>query len=177
MKIRLFISLFFFLICIQASSAEKRPLTIDDFPLFLDVKDPQCSSDGKWIAYTVNDSDLKADKRRSAVWMVNWDGNENLRLSYGESASSPRWSQDGKYLSFLSARPAESKTQVWLIDRRGGEPSQLTDVKEQIQDYVWSPDGNRLVLVMTETPDTKPKPIVMDRFKFKQDISGYLTAA
>jgi Tol biopolymer transport system component len=33
----------------------------------------------------------------------------------------PRWSPDGKYLSFLSSRDSKTGSQVWLIDRRGGE--------------------------------------------------------
>jgi dipeptidyl aminopeptidase/acylaminoacyl peptidase len=156
----------------------KRFLTIDDFAKFQDVGDLQCSSDGKWIAYTVSESDLATDKRRSSIWMVNWNGGENVRLTYGGDENSPRWSPDGKHLAFLSTRPANGKTQVWLLDRRGGEARQLTNVKEEIDDYRWSPDGKKLVLVMRETADSeKPKPIVIDRFKFKQDIQGYLTAA
>jgi dipeptidyl aminopeptidase/acylaminoacyl peptidase len=155
-----------------------RFLTIDDFAKLQDVSDPQCSADGKWIAYTVSDSDVTADKRRSSIWMVNWDGRQNVRLTYGGDESSPRWSPDGKYLAFLSTRPADGKTQVWLLDRRGGEARQLTKVTEQIDDFQWSPDGKRLVLVMSESADSeKPKPIVIDRYKFKQDIQGYLSAA
>ena len=177
-----YIIIFTFLLFASAAFGEpaKRLLTMDDFPKLQSVGDPQCSPDGKWIAYTVTDSDLKADKRRNAIWMVSWDSTQDVRLSYGsDSDNSPRWSPDGKYLAFLSARPADSKTQVWLLDRRGGEARQLTNVKEEIDDYAWSPDGKRLVLVMTESADVeeKPKPIVIDRYKFKQDVSGYLTSA
>jgi len=178
-------------VSIAAHAAAKRSLTMDDFDRLLAVEDPRCSPDGQWVAYTVTGSDRKADKRRSAVWMVNWDGTQDIRLSYGpESDKSSRWSPDGKYLAFLSARPAKGKDQIWLLDRRGGEARQLTDVKGEIDDYEWSPDSKRLVLVMSESEDaptgpkkdadtaeTPPKPIVIDRYKFKQDIDGYLTTA
>lgn len=174
-----FIILYFALVLCAFAEQEpsKRFITIDDFANLQDVTDPQCSPDGKWVAYTVSDSDVTADKRRSSIWMVSWDGGQNVRLSYGGDESSPRWSPDGKHLAFLSTRPADGKTQVWVLDRRGGEARQLTNVKEEIDDYQWSPDGKRLVLVMRDTTESKtPKPIVIDRYKFKQDIQGYLTA-
>ena len=68
------------------------------------VGDPQVSPDGKWVAYTVTTIDKDADKRRTALWMVNWEGTEDVRLTFGkQSSSSPKWSPDGKYLSFLSS--------------------------------------------------------------------------
>jgi dipeptidyl aminopeptidase/acylaminoacyl peptidase len=170
-----------------AQAPAKRPLTADDVYRIKEVGDPQVSPDGKWIAYTVTSMDREADKLRSAIWMVNWEGTQDLQVTNGEdSDSSPRWSPDGRYLAFLSARPAEGRAQVWLLDRRGGEASQLTDVKGEIRSYEWSPDSKRLVLVMKdskedagEEPDRKdkaPKPIVIDRYFFKRDIEGYLTA-
>lgn len=170
--------------------AAKRALALDDMHKFLQVGDPQCSPDGKWIAYTLSTTDTAADKRDTDIWMVSWDGSQNIRLtSSPESESAPKWSPDGKYLSFTSSRPGKAKgNQVWLLDRRGGEAQQLTDVKGRIGTYDWSPDSTRLVLTMTEVEDDpkakdvkpgeeKPKPIVIDRYLFKQDGQGYLSSA
>ena len=176
---------------ITYSASDKRVLNTDDFHRFQSVSNPQCSPDGQWIAYQVSYSDLKADERRSAIWMVSLDGAQNVRLTYtAGSDSSPRWSPDGKYLAFLSARPSDAKSQdsksedtksqIWVIDKRGGEARQLTAVKQEIEDYDWSPDSKKLVLVMKEVDEQsakKPKPIVIDRYHFKQDLQGYLTAA
>jgi dipeptidyl aminopeptidase/acylaminoacyl peptidase len=176
-----------------AQTPTKRPIAIEDMYRMQQVGSPQCSPDGKWIAYTVTSVDREADKRVTAIWMVNWEGTQDIRLTYGaESANTPRWSPDGKYLAFLSARPSDGKTQVWLLDRRGGEAQPLTDVKEEISSYRWSPDGKKLVLEMSPSDDEEkksdgtktsaplfkgPKPIVIDRSHFKEDIEGYLTAA
>ena len=167
----------------------KRPLTLDDQHKFLQVGDPQCSPDGKWVAYTLSTTDTTADKRDTDVWMVSWDGTQNIRVtSSPESENAPKWSPDGKYLSFLSSRTGKAKgNQVWLLDRRGGEAQQLTDVKGKIGSYDWSPDSKRLVLTMTEVEEDpkakdakpgeeKPKPIVIDRYHFKQDGQGYLSS-
>ncbi|MCX6574596.1 MAG: S9 family peptidase, partial [Candidatus Aminicenantes bacterium] len=109
----------------------------------------------------------------------------------GSSASRPRWSPDGKYLAFLSAR-GEAKTQVWLLDRNGGDSQQLTEVRQGVQSYDWSPDGRRLVLTIQdpspedlaaakdEEQGVKPArsrtqpPWVIDRLQTKRDYEGYL---
>jgi dipeptidyl aminopeptidase/acylaminoacyl peptidase len=105
-----------------AQAPAKRPLTADDVYRMKEVGDPRVSPDGRWIAYTVTSVDREADKLRTDIWMVNWEGTQDLQVTNGpDSEASPRWSPDGKYLAFLSARPAEAKSQIWLLDRRGGE--------------------------------------------------------
>lgn len=162
-----------------AQSPAKHFLTIDDISKLQTVEDPECSPDDRWVAYTVTTNDVEADKRHSAIWMVSWDGKQDLRVTYGkESESSPQWSPDGRYISFLTDRSADDKTQVWVVDRRGGEAHALTNVKDEITDYEWSPDSKKLLLVLRNSDDSdKPKPIVIDRFKFKQDYRGYLTSS
>jgi dipeptidyl aminopeptidase/acylaminoacyl peptidase len=175
----------------------KRLLKVDDMHRFHDVRDVQLSPDGKWVAYTVNTVDAAADKGDTDVWIASWDGKQQLRMTTStESENAPRWSPDGKYLSFLSSRPGKAKgNQVWLLDRNGGEAQQFTDVKGRLSSYDWSPDGKRLLLVLADrdpndpadderpagaaaggAPGKAPKPIVIDKYKFKQDVVGYLTA-
>ena len=102
----------------------------------------------------------------------------------GSSASRPRFSPDGKYLAFLSARNDEEK-QVWTLFRQGGDAVQRTKVRQGVDSFEWSPDGSRMVLVIKdpkpeelEDDDDKdektPKPWVIDRLQFKQDYIGYL---
>ncbi len=174
----------------QTSSPQtsKRNLSLDDQHKFLDVGDPQCSPDGKWIAYTLSSTDAKEDKRDTDLWMVSVDGKENIRLtSSDQSESRPKWSPDGKSLAFASSRPGKAKgNQVWLLDRRGGEARQITDIgnKYRMSDFFWSPDGKRLLLLLKELDEpaaedgkpAKPKPIVIDRYSFKRDNEGYVAS-
>src|SRR5450755_3752877 len=84
---------FLFDLPLMAQVQPRRTLEIDDIYRMAQVSDARVSPDGKWVAYVVTTIDREADKRRSAIWMVNWEGTENLRLSYGpESDTSPRWS-------------------------------------------------------------------------------------
>src|SRR6185369_2389112 len=75
-----------------------------------------------------------------------------------------------------------------LLDRSGGEAMQLTELKGRLQGHEWSPDSKRLALVIGDPdPDADPnpspqpgatprvpKPIVIDRYRYKQDGAGYL---
>ena len=161
-----------------------RALNPDDWYRFQNVSDIRMAPDGAAVAYLVTSYDKQSDASRQALWLVDWAGREPVQLTRGEGVSEPRFSPDGRYLSFLSARPAGSATQLWLLDRRGGEPRQLTHVSGEITGYEWSPDARRIVLVMhagdTEGDETSahvsPRPLVIDAYHFKQDREGYLTA-
>ena len=158
--------------------AGQRVLAPDDYLKFADVTAPQVSPDGAAVAYVVTTSDRDSDEPKDAIWLTNWEGTEHRQLTRGESASQPKFSPDGRYLSFVSARPADAKSQIWLLDMRGAEPRQMTHVSGEISSYAWSPDGKRIALVMSETEEggKTPKPIVIDTFHFKQDVDGYMTA-
>src|SRR3954464_2097894 len=172
-----------------SAQGAKRPLSLDDLAKLKEVRDPQCAPDGKSVAFVVSQIDVKEDKAGiSHIWTVGLDGqNERQITSSTESESSPRFSPDGRYLSFTSSRPGKAKgNQIWLLDRSGGEAFQLTEIKGRLQAYEWSPDSKRLALTIGDpdpdapdeaatagapaTPRKAPKPIVIDRYKYKQDV-------
>ncbi len=176
-----------------AGRADSRPLSLDDLAKVRGVSDPRVSPDGQWVAYVVGTIDAEKDTRDSDLWMASWDGTQQIRLTSTPDSTerAPRWSPDGKYLAFLSARGGEEAkkkgAQVWLLNRAGGEAQQLTDIKGGVAEYAWSPDGSRLCLVVNDfDPSSEPEklegwkrktepPIVIDRYHFKSDEGGYLT--
>jgi dipeptidyl aminopeptidase/acylaminoacyl peptidase len=170
--------------------AQKRPLATDDIYNLKEVRDPQRSPDGKWVAYVVSRAIKDADKNDTDVWMASWDGSQEIQLtSSPDGESQPRWSPDNKYISFVSSRQGAKDGQLWLMNRSGGEAVKVSDVRGGISEYAWAPDGKRLVFVVSDPDPRDPKdddkaatgdkkktapPIVVDRYQFKQDGDGYL---
>lgn len=167
-------------LCAQTPTA-KRPINPTDVYRLSNLTDAKVSPDGNWVSYTLSSVDSAKNKRNADVWMISWDGQQSVQLTNSpDGESQARWSPDGKYLSFVSSRNGATNSQIWLMDRRGGEGKQLTNLKGDLRDYAWSPDGKQIVLAMktVETLDTSknkmPKPLVLDRYHFKQDVEGYL---
>jgi dipeptidyl aminopeptidase/acylaminoacyl peptidase len=167
-----------------AQTQPRRVFSLDDVMRIRAVSDPQVSPDGAWVSYTVTTMDTVRDRQQSHVWMTSWDGARTIQLtSSSESEHAARWSPDGRWLAFLSGRgdPREAE-QLWLLDRLGGEAARVTAYPGGVSDYDWAPDSRRLVLVVKDPPAEpaaddsakRPRPIVIDRFKFKEDEIGYL---
>jgi dipeptidyl aminopeptidase/acylaminoacyl peptidase len=169
-----------------AQAPAKRPVAVSDLFHLRSVRDPHISPDGQWVAYVVSTLDSAKDRSNSDLYMVSWDGSRTVQLTFtaADGESSPRWSPDGRYLSFTSSRGGSKHAQIWLLDRAGGEARQLTDLKTSVADYAWSPDS-RTILIVAQDPDSAelvadsarpktPKPIAIDRYHFKEDVEGYL---
>ena len=171
----------------SGAPAQRPVLTIDDQFLIERVGSPQISPDGLRVAYTVGTTDYDTNSSETQIWVVDRDAGMPIPMTgKGSSASSPRWSLDGRRLSFLAARDG-GKTQVWALDlTTGGEAVQLTEAEESVSSYEWSPDGRRMALrIKDPAPEKNPaaktksgadiaEPWVIDRLQFKRDYVGYL---
>ena len=180
----------------------RRPLQPDDIFSLKSIGDPRISPDGAWVAYTVSTLDRKEDTSDTDIYMVAASGGAPVRLTSSKKPeNAPRWSPDGRYLAFLSARDGK-KPQVFLLDRRGGDAQAITDYKTGASAIAWSPDSAKLALLVPEAdpndPETadpstssgqappagaapaaagdakKPKPHVITRLQFMRDGEGYL---
>ncbi len=170
-----------------ATTTAKRPINPADVLRLQSIADPQVSPDGGWVAFVQSSVDVAKDKRNADIWMISWDGQQSVQLTNSpDGEASPRWSPDGRYLSFVSGRSNSStpatppSAQLWLMDRRGGEAKKLTDLKGELEDYEWSPTGKQIALVIrdkdySDSAKTKIRqPYVLDRYQFKTDVKGYL---
>src|SRR2546425_3068809 len=130
--------------------------------------------------------DRKEDNSDTDVYMVPTAGGDSIRLTSSKKPESgPRWSPDGLYLAFTSARDGK-KSQVYLLDRRGGDAVAITEYKTGASSVAWSPDSSKLALLVSDPDpndqdadkadaDKKPKPHVITRLQFMRDGEGYLT--
>jgi dipeptidyl aminopeptidase/acylaminoacyl peptidase len=173
---------------LNAQQADRRAVTLEEQFAIRDVSDPAVSPDGRWVAYVVSENDLEKDESVSDLWLASWDGATRIQLTHteDESESDPAWSPNGKTLAFLSDRDDEHEaSQLWLLSLGGGEAERVTEIKDGIESFAWAPDGKRLVFTIEDgdsievggldtTHKDTPKPIVIDRYYFKEDVTGYL---
>jgi dipeptidyl aminopeptidase/acylaminoacyl peptidase len=135
------------------SLAQTEGLRVEDLFRIKRVGDPQISSNGQTIAYSITSYDRETSKRSSQIWLTSLDGSQQPRLipDSSEKDSRPRWSPDGRTLAFVSNREGES--QIWVVDASGGRARKLTTISTEAGDLVWSPKGDNILFVSEIYPD------------------------
>lgn len=125
------------------------------------AESPAISPDGTRVAYIVAEIDRESYEYRRSIWIAAANGSrEPLRFTSGQNDSMPRWSPDGRWLTFVRApaglvKPRNQegrdrgvgKPQIWLLPMEGGEACQLTFAREGAGDAAWAPDGRSIVFV------------------------------
>jgi dipeptidyl aminopeptidase/acylaminoacyl peptidase len=166
--------------------AETSGFQVADLDLLVDLATPVFAPDGQRLAYSISTADVDRDEAQSDLWTVSWDGSERRALTSTPDSSEwqPAYSPDGKWLAFLSDRgEADAGVQVWIMPAQGGAARPVTSLGGEVEDFAWSPDGRRMVVVARDPElmpgdeqPPKPAPIVIERYQFKEDEVGYLTS-
>jgi dipeptidyl aminopeptidase/acylaminoacyl peptidase len=137
-----------------AAPAAAKGLTIDDMLAMRRVADPAVSPDGKWVAFTVRDTDIDANRGRTDVWLATTDGASVRQLTtHVENDQGAQWTADGAWLYFTSSRSGSQ--QVWRIRPSGGEAEQVTKLPADVNGYKLFPDGKRLIVAVEVWPTAK----------------------
>lgn len=120
---------------------------------------PQISPDGRFIAYSVQETDWEHDRYVNQIWLIDTRTDTNIQLTRGsQSSDSPSWSPDSRWLAFATDQtattpivsgPSSKETapqgrQIWLISPFGGEAWELTDSRTGIGQFHWSPDAKTI---------------------------------
>ena len=141
---------FFFLIIgsLYSQNHQLRPMTIDDSLNMIRLGDVQMSPDGKWVFFSKSELDWEKNKRTKKYVMIPASGGEAKIYIGEEGGSAFRFSPDGKYLSFK--RSAGETQQIFIISLHGGEAIQLTNHKNDVDSYKWSPDASQIFFTAEE---------------------------
>lgn len=109
------------------------------------ISDPQMSPDGTKILYGITYTSVEKNAACRNLWICNTDGSDRKQLTrYASSVNAARWSKDGSFIFFLQGG------QLWKAPYRNGKLGkkvQLTDVKEGVSDYKFSPDEAQILYV------------------------------
>src|SRR5215472_1332568 len=108
-------------------------------------EDIQISPDSKQVVWSA----------KKKLWIASIDGKQQAQepATVRGSASSPRWSRDGKHIAFVSERPSHSLIAIYDIDSaaiRYLAPSVDKDSMPR-----WSTDGTEIVFVRVPGEPTK----------------------
>ena len=124
------------------------------------VRGLQMSPDGDRILYylsTPRGPNEAPGSSRNSYWQMNLsDGVASPLFTEKISASSPRWSPDGKTIGFLYGKEGETK-QVWAMPADGGEMIRLTDAASDVTFFRWNPDGSGLAYLAGTPASPKEK--------------------
>ena len=130
----------------------KHTPTIQELINLPTLETAQISPDGRFIAYQQSTPDWEKDAYISQIWLVNSEGEpEPRQLTFTPNGSSqPRWSPDGRFLSFISKREEDKVSQIYRLAITGGEAERLTQAETDVQQFRWAPDGQSLAFVAAD---------------------------
>jgi dipeptidyl aminopeptidase/acylaminoacyl peptidase len=132
---------------------ELRVPTIDDLLNIDSVGSARIAPNGKWVAYSVAQTDFKKDTFLTHLWIADPANGRKYQLTRGDkSAGDMAWSPDSTWLAFTSNRQGD-KNQIYVIPPDGGEAVQLTKVETGVNSFQWSPDGKSIAF--TAAPSRK----------------------
>jgi TolB protein len=110
---------------------------------------PAWSPTGSEIAYVITENS------QQGIWTSSVDGGSQM-LIVGDSDENyaPSWSPDGNRIAYQS-RMNSTLSEIWVVDRDGGNPKQVTFTPEGFWSRApsWSPDGEWLAFVTGKNGD------------------------
>lgn len=125
------------------------------------ISDPQISPDGSKVIYVRNFKDVMTDKNLSNLWIVNFDGTQNRPLTNGnQNDRSPRWSNDGSKIVYLSNKSGETELYLHWMDTK--DEMVLVESENTPSNVRWSPDDQFLSFNMFVS-ESKASPIRMPK--------------
>ena len=145
------LALFFGLGISPLQAQESHPFTVNDLLTMERISEPLISPDGQWVVFVLRTTDMEANRGRTDLWLADTTGKSPRRLTSHQAADySPLWSADGKTVYFLSTRSGSA--QVWAVPVNGGEAVQITDLPLDVESFLLSPKGERLLLSLQVFP-------------------------
>ena len=137
----------------QTTTDARRPMTFLDVQQMRNIGSPAPSPDGKWMLYTISTADWKEAKRQTDIHLVSRQqglpSSRQMTFTKEKNETAPAWMHDGQAFAFLSNRDAPesaaTRNQVFLMRPDGGEARRVTDAKDGVQNFAFSPDGKWLV--------------------------------
>jgi Tol biopolymer transport system component len=142
---------------VDVKTLERRRLLETPF----DERDVQLSPDGRWLAYSSDESG------REEVYVASFPDLAGRRRVSAEGGDQPRWRADSEELFFRTGSRAIAS--VTIEEREGrAEPGRETLViqeSDDLSDFDVTPDGSRFLLVRANEGSVRPVSHVITRWQ------------
>ncbi len=160
----------FALALVLSAAARATVPTIDESLSMKSVAGAQISPDGRYVAYSVTQTNWDENDFISQIWIAVTATGERYQLTNGKkSATGPQWSPDSRRIAFTSDR--DGKRQIYLISPSGGEATQLTAEDSGVGGIAWSPDGASIAFT-SSGPESKAKKDRKEKYGDFEIIGG-----
>jgi acylaminoacyl-peptidase len=172
--------------------AQKPPLTLDEFFNSVDIQTVDISPDGSAVVIETERPDWQHDRWRNDLWLYRDSAGTLGQLTQSGHDTDPQWSPDGRWIAFLSDRPApaadeqaspksdlaaeKDKDQLYVIPATGGEAFALTSGSEEVHAFAWGADSKSLFFATrahrTKEQDEAYKKHWKDVVQFRESERG-----
>lgn len=134
------------------------------------------------IVCSVHQANKDDNMYNGDIIVANTDGSGLTRFSYGGKDSSPRFSQDGKNILFLSKRTLEKDekgNELYIMSLPAGQPRRLLKRKEGMESPAWSQDSKEIyflskVIGKQEEDEEKDQVKVVRRMRLWFNGEGFV---
>lgn len=106
---------------------------------------------GSRILFAKTTKDSWDGKSFSSITISDLNGKNQIKLTENEYDYDPKWSKDGKWISFISYR--NNLQQIYIVPKLGGEPKLVSDAQNYISNYIWM-DEKTIAYVDDEPRDS-----------------------
>jgi dipeptidyl aminopeptidase/acylaminoacyl peptidase len=144
-----------------AQAAASKTPTIDQSLEMRSAFNPKISPDGRRVVYEVQSANWEDNSFDRNLWIADIASGEVRQLtSAKKSSTGADWSPDGKWIAFVSDRPAQisgstaDKKQLYVISADGGEAQQLSKSETDVGGFEWAPDSRHIAFAAA---DPEPK--------------------
>ncbi|HSW29210.1 MAG TPA: prolyl oligopeptidase family serine peptidase [Longimicrobiales bacterium] len=139
------------LLTTAAAAQTPRPMTWMDIQTFARAGSWAPSPDRQWMLYTITKPDWEDAQSYSDIHLVSLargvSSSRQMTFTEKKNEQAPAWAPGGAWFVFSSDRDAAAtarQSQLYMMRPDGGEARKITDAKDGVSNFDFSPDGKWL---------------------------------